>query len=362
MRTVLAVDVARMPATMKLRGVEAGRGVAAMLVVLAHAGTLLASPRDFGTLPLWGALHFGYAGVDFFFVLSGFIIAYVHATDIGRPNRLRHFASRRLVRIYPLYWAVFAAYLMLLAISPSREGTERDPLSLLTSIVLLPHPTHEPILGVAWTLEHEVLFYLLFATAIVSRTLGRWILAIWLTTIVIGTVTGWLATYPLGFVTDLYNLEFFVGIGIATLVRRHRPILPLTCLSAGVALFIATGLVDDWGPAMPVHSPFLRGSYAVAAGLAVYGLAAAESMGRPLKIPTWMTAIGAASYSLYLTHIIVLQILQQMLRPAAKAVPLDVAYLAVSAVTILVAVAVSRSIEIPLLAWCRTGVLRLSTG
>jgi len=50
--------------------------------------------------------QFGHAGVDFFFVLSGFIIFFVHGKDIGKPSRLPHYVWRRFIRIYPVYWAV----------------------------------------------------------------------------------------------------------------------------------------------------------------------------------------------------------------------------------------------------------------
>ncbi|NBQ54213.1 MAG: acyltransferase, partial [Proteobacteria bacterium] len=43
-------------------------------------------------------------GVDFFFVLSGFIILHAHMDDIGRPARLGRYLWRRAVRVYPIYW------------------------------------------------------------------------------------------------------------------------------------------------------------------------------------------------------------------------------------------------------------------
>jgi peptidoglycan/LPS O-acetylase OafA/YrhL len=57
-------------ARVRLEGVEAGRGVAALLVVLYHAA-LHVEGNVPGSAVLWGLPHFGHAGVDFFFVLSG---------------------------------------------------------------------------------------------------------------------------------------------------------------------------------------------------------------------------------------------------------------------------------------------------
>jgi peptidoglycan/LPS O-acetylase OafA/YrhL len=52
--------------------------------------------------------RWGDAGVEFFFVLSGFIIASAHAGDISRPARLIPYLQRRIIRIYPPYWIIFA--------------------------------------------------------------------------------------------------------------------------------------------------------------------------------------------------------------------------------------------------------------
>src|SRR3984885_1419086 len=84
----------------RLEGVEAGRGVAALLVVLYHAALHVEGDVP-GSAVLWGLPHFGHAGVDFFFVLSGFIISFVHRKDVGRPDRLGHYLERRFTRVFP---------------------------------------------------------------------------------------------------------------------------------------------------------------------------------------------------------------------------------------------------------------------
>jgi len=66
----------------KIWGIEAARGVAACMVVFYHAARHI--QQDTGASVLWGMSQFGHAGVDFFFVLSGFIIYWVHSKDIGQ--------------------------------------------------------------------------------------------------------------------------------------------------------------------------------------------------------------------------------------------------------------------------------------
>ena len=61
---------------------------------------------------------FGHAGVEFFFVLSGFIILHIHWKDLGHPSRFSSFAGKRFLRIYPMYWLVLAAIIPVYFFSP----------------------------------------------------------------------------------------------------------------------------------------------------------------------------------------------------------------------------------------------------
>lgn len=83
--------------------IQVGRGIAAMMVVLFHLGGAMSAEKYFGDLTYIRLFRFGSAGVEFFFVLSGFIIMYAHQKDIGRPDALAYYARRRAVRIYPSY-------------------------------------------------------------------------------------------------------------------------------------------------------------------------------------------------------------------------------------------------------------------
>jgi len=81
--------------TGKLEGVEASRGAAAILVVGVHATSMLAG--QYGRPVFGGLMSFGHAGVDFFFVLSGFIITFTHGRDLGRPGQFWQFWRKRLM-------------------------------------------------------------------------------------------------------------------------------------------------------------------------------------------------------------------------------------------------------------------------
>src|SRR5487761_2014894 len=161
----------------KLTGIEAGRGVAAMLVVGVHARDPLF--KNFGVpVPLGDLFFFGHAGVDFFFVLSGFIIMHVHASDIGRPGRLGHYLQRRFTRIYPFYWIVLLLTVLALALSSRPDAFPSIPY--ITSSALLLPGGGAPVVPVAWTLKNEVVFYAVFSVLILHRNLGLVLLGVWL--------------------------------------------------------------------------------------------------------------------------------------------------------------------------------------
>src|SRR6476646_4697263 len=123
--------------TWKLQTVQAARGAAAMLVLLFHLTYLAQAFLGFDLFR--GVFKFGYSGVDFFFVLSGFIISFVHGQDVGRPERLGRYLRKRFVRIYPVYWVVALA-LLPVYFNPA-QSTLSPPSylsTLIKSLLLLP--------------------------------------------------------------------------------------------------------------------------------------------------------------------------------------------------------------------------------
>ena len=167
-----------------LNTLQSCRAFAAMLVVCYHLGGTIALTRYFGVGWVSRPFAFGHAGVEFFFVLSGFIIVHVHQGDFGWPSRLGNYLKKRLVRIYPVYWMVFTAVsIAALPFSSLRETLPSDPAVILKALLLLPQDrevvggTGAPLLGVAWSLQYEILFYGGVASFIVSRWLGAALVA-----------------------------------------------------------------------------------------------------------------------------------------------------------------------------------------
>jgi peptidoglycan/LPS O-acetylase OafA/YrhL len=277
----------------KLIGIQFGRAVAAMLVVFYHGGRML--PQYLGDMSFAQYFKFGNAGVDFFFVLSGFIIYYVHHSDINHPSRLDRYVFRRLTRIYPIYWVVTLLGVALLV--AKMDWAELAPVHVIASFLLIPH-AQEPVVGVAWTLSHEMLFYSVFAVLICSRALGVLLVGLWALVVVLGSAipngSGFIQ-----FVGDPYHIEFALGVFAAYLARSH-PIRTAPVLAAlGVIAFLIVGMEFN---AVALEHKFLgRLMYGMSSTLIIYGLAVWEARGS-IVFPKWSAYLGAASYSIYLIH------------------------------------------------------------
>ena len=314
----------------QLDGVQFGRGVAACLVVLYHSGRMLMLPQYVGHATLVKSLFtFGNAGVDFFFVLSGFIIFHVHRRDIGYPARVGHYLWRRVTRIYPMYWAVTALIILMTLLK--RDWADLAPGHVATSLLILPY-TQEPLLGVGWTLTHEVLFYAVFAMLILSRRAGVALVLAWLALTAADLVA------PQGpmlmrFAADPYHLEFAFGslaaLAFLRIPSRYAGIIAL----AGILLFAATGALIDLGR-LTGNEAICRVLFGGASASVLYGVSVCEKE-EWIRIPRWAAYLGAASYSIYLVHTIFIGFAARFLfkLPPAHDAP-NLATLLVSAIAV----------------------------
>jgi len=151
-----------------INSLQVFRGLAALAVVVHHAAL---STRDFvSAVPAaWmRASYLGALGVDFFFVLSGFIIMHAHMRDAGNALAVKPYLAKRLARIFPAYWPVGLAMLGLYAALPGLSASGGREFSYVSSVLLLPADL-PPALSVAWTLVHELMFYAVFMLWFVSR-------------------------------------------------------------------------------------------------------------------------------------------------------------------------------------------------
>lgn len=318
-----------------LPSLQAGRAFAALAVLAFHVSGL-------SELPKYGATHFarswlisGGLGVDFFFILSGFIILHAHAGDIGKPQALRRYIYRRFSRIYPIYWI----YLTLALAAMLALGHRYDWTELLSNYSLLGPRPDGNILAPAGTLYHEVAFYLLFALAIPSRKLGAAVLLLWLCAI--------LFIHHDDPFTSVRDLEFILGMAVRYLAfripaRHYR--LPLIAGVAGLALILWTNHTDM------TTSPRFTGLVEAASAFLILGCAMADQV-KAWRVPQLLQYLGDASYTLYLTHLAFLSMFLKLLVETGlpSTIPLPVTILALIVLSILGGAVLYSILERPLL-------------
>src|ERR1700751_4327443 len=144
--------------------VQALRAVAAASVVMHHDLAVLI--RKAGYPPTFSVI--GAAGVDLFFVISGFVMVYTHFDAFTAPGAATSFARRRIVRIAPLYWIVTTVTVVLLIAVPSVfSSVKLDWVNVVCSYFFLlsqmPSGDINTVVIVGWTLCFEAYFYLVFA-------------------------------------------------------------------------------------------------------------------------------------------------------------------------------------------------------
>ena len=158
----------------KLSGLQVLRGLAAAMVVAFHANPFFGPGSMIAGSDLGRIFTFGHAGVDLFFVLSGFIIAHAHWADPSTLPAIRRYIWRRVVRIYP--FMVLIVLLLLVSTGPLRtwlhdpEFFPYDTVRIVSSLTLTP-ATCSYFPAVLWSLQCEIYFYLIFLSFYIDRRL-----------------------------------------------------------------------------------------------------------------------------------------------------------------------------------------------
>lgn len=275
-----------------LFGIQHLRAFAALAVVIFHA----AERND---------QHFaiGAAGVDIFFVVSGFIMMAI--TD-RRPLTPAAFLRDRFLRIAPSYWIVTSV--MLLGAAAGLFPNLRLSLGhVLGSYLFIPVASPStgnfwPVLVQGWTLNYELFFYLAFAMVLL---LPRWRLAALAGTlgavVLLGSAMQSDEPGIAAFYTRPLILEFAAGAVLAKL-WKHRALPPPL---AGGVLIAAS--IAGFGAIQGFGLPFDERLCGPLAIMLVLGMLAAEAGGSLPRLPA-VTYTGNASYSIYLWHTLAISV------------------------------------------------------
>jgi len=320
----------------KLYNLQILRFVAAFAVVLFHLGDGYRAEFGMGR----NIFGIGAAGVDVFFVLSGFIIAYTADPDRG----LLYFTWRRIVRIVPLYWTLTLGLAAIALILPQMlNSTVVDGESLLKSLFFIPYERVggdvKPILFLGWTLNYEMFFYALYALCIgIGFRTSLAPLALVLAIVAAGRIFRF-ENVVWNFYTNPILLEFALGIVLCFLYRRYERVfaksgryLILAAIAAFAVKLSLPGVTAIWVTAIPA-------AILVAATLS---LPTAKT-----SLVAFLVLLGDASYSLYLSHPYVLQLWLKASPPGLGAPVQVLVGAAICVVAIVVSVAMYRLIERP---------------
>ncbi|WP_404601061.1 acyltransferase family protein [Dyella lipolytica] len=317
----------------KLAWVQALRGAAAFMVVMVHSRSVLMDTAAGKVVANHVLLPMG-MGVDLFFIISGFLMVFTSQDFDGTKAYAWRFMAKRAARIWPLFAVVTPVALVV------EHGIHGflDPSILLPYLEGLAFIPHDPsasgiyfqmAVGVAWTLCFECYFYLLFAACMLF---GRWryvAMAAWfaLTLVVIPLIRG---NYNLNVASQSLvewsryaNLainpivwDFVVGMLGGWLyvsdfkIERIGTIYAMVMVS-GLLLSIGwnrLGMVNFFGP----HG------WAAPMTILFFGAVMLAKIGA-INVPAWSVWLGDISYSLYLVHVYVFEILQRV----AGAIPMN---------------------------------------
>lgn len=293
------------------------RGMAALTVVAYHTH--------------WTHSELGAAGVDVFFVISGFVMAHV-----VKPNtQPGPFLRARAVRVVPMYWL---ATLAMLAVTTRPVSAAH----LLQSLAFVPHPGPEglgwPVVVPGWTLNFEAMFYALFAVALCTR---RPLLALagLLCAAIAATMLHPGIRAAFGAYGSLLATEFLAGVGLHRAWRHGWLRLAWPALPLGLALLAMQTI-------LPAPADIRCLTWGVPALLIVAGGLAVEGMGRLPTVPL-LRRLGDASYAIYLVHPLALEVLTPLLRPLPAALAVSLALAACAGAGL----GVHQGIERPVMRW-----------
>jgi peptidoglycan/LPS O-acetylase OafA/YrhL len=331
------------------------RAIAALLVLYIHTGVYTQkfywpSPRGFGA-----------AGVDLFFVISGFIMLVV---TTRRPLPPRAFLLRRAIRIVPLYWLVTFGVLVVGLLKPAamlHNVVAFDHVVL--SLLFIPHinpleGSYAPFFKLGWTLNYEVYFYLIFAAFLTIPAMRERLAA--LTGAFLAAVALYVAIWPDDpFLHTFCNpiiLEFVIGAWVGRLYvdGRLRKIDPRAAGALLVLGVLSMTLLFDSRDIGRVPTAGLGAAAVMIALLSI------EARGR-LPFSPVLALLGDASYSIYLAHPLALtlaRLVSERLRlPVERAAPGMLAVLLVMALAVAAGVAMHLWVERPMLAFLRRRLL-----
>lgn len=285
------------------KSIQALRAVAAIAVVIFHSASVFgpAASAILIFIPLLSDR--GSLGVKLFFVISGFIISHV----LSNKQDITTYFYRRFWRIYPVYTV---ANLAVLALWYWQDFYRADVADLgLTGIIKsflifpqLKYPLNNP----GWTLENEIVFYVIAGVAVPLIGLGGTFVLL----AALGTASFAFLVFPAWGFEVFTSLQFYFAAGIIAYRWRNIPAsvaFPFAVAMCWIGTLYIYGYFEPLQLIQPRFDPIF---YDVIVSLwmlsIVVGAVTAERL--DFRFPRLLISLGNISYSLYIFHAIVLAI------------------------------------------------------
>lgn len=304
------------------------RGVALLAVLFNHF--TLVHPQSMVDRWLVFTAHFGWIGVDIFFVLSGFLITGILLDSLASPRYFRSFYARRVLRIFPVYYAVLLLVLVVLPLLlPTRfaDASDSDPYQwtywffLANLGMAWENAFHHRLLGPMWSLAIEEQFYLAWPLVVLAVRRGG--LMVLCPLLIVGSFVlrmlmlhVWEFGHVTVYVTTFARLDgLAAGAWVAAALRGGWDPLRWAKPLAALALACATLAysVEAWQLVPASGSVYQRGEWGLGPGITLSAIASAAVIAMlvsSLRAPTlrgvlnWrvLRSLGKYSFAIYLTH------------------------------------------------------------
>ncbi len=287
------------------------RGIAVMMVFIYHLEDILNLIPGFETYDSFWK-NYGYSAPDLFFVISGFIMCFVTFELKFKPAG---WLIRRFLRIYPIYWVFAFVAVAVWSINPSLTmGSGVQTWDTVLLYLLIFPQENMPLLFVAWTLEHEIVFYtIVFIVAALSGKSRALVIVMALLSLIGIIKVSFQHQFPfLKFwdyhIFSLYMIQFFMGVLIFEFRHNLQKIGVKIPLVFGFILFIISGIICT---PMPLNEEHISKVvlFGLSHSLLLIGAINWELLRRSkidgfieYKQRPFLVQMGDASYSIYLSH------------------------------------------------------------
>ena len=287
----------------KIHSIQALRGISVLLVIFYH---LIPIENKYNPLFVLSPNLFkiGNIGVDIFFMISGFIMVVVTQNYHKCKISFIKFLYSRFTRIYGPYWFYSLLLLVVYFIKPEWvNSSQNSDINIISSLLLIPEK-NLPLIMVGWSLIHEIYFYIVFSFFLLffSKQQIFKFSILWISILVIGNFYFSIDSPFLDLIFHPLTCEFILGLFLGVYYLKFPKVL----INSKFILFIPFIflIIVAWFLIGPLHDWERLLVYGGISMLIVFSSIELEKIG--FIFNKKLIQIGDASYSIYLSHLLVL--------------------------------------------------------